>query len=466
MEKYYLGIDLGTSAVKAVVLSGNGKCADVRVKYREVSIAGWLEALKTSILEIGRTIPLESITALGFSSQVGTYITDTGKIYGWHENVGRQELNRILSEIPTEEFVEELDMEHPDLISYPLPRYSYIKKNHPECRCVLMPKEILIRELTDVTVTDIFSQRGIAHTGGGEYSRKLLDKLGIDFELPNIIRPTELAGYITQKASEIYSLPVGMPVFAGCNDFFAGLLGMGILKIGTVFELSGTSEHLGLISSERIPGRLVSGRYFNGYVTYGGTKSSGTSCDFAIKNFGIDGIDENIVYENPPIFLPYLKGERAPIYNENARGVFFGINEKTDKNALAYSVLEGVVFSLYHIGKDLLANNSVTEIITGGGSAMNKVMAKIKASLFNCEVFGVTENDTSALGAAMIAMLGAGEFASPEEAAAALIEYIPLAKPDEKLREALLARFEIYESIYLSLENDFNKFSALYRKGE
>ncbi|MBQ2756272.1 MAG: hypothetical protein IJF27_06325 [Oscillospiraceae bacterium] len=460
MKKYYLGIDLGTSSVKLLLVTAEGESIRTKCRYDAVGPEGWCNALKKAFAEIGEKADLSDVAAIAISSQVGTYITDSGEVIGWNSNAGAEELAEIKAKISDSEFAEEIDMVHPNLISYPLPRLLYIKRHFPECKKVIMPKEFLLKELTGITVTDIFSQRGICHPEKKQYTQKLMKKLELDVELAPIQLPTDLAGGVTAAAAESYGLEEGTPVYIGCNDFFAGLLGLGVYECGTVFELSGTSEHLGVITEERMDGKFVSGRYFNGNATYGGTKASGMACDFAIKTFGLDGISPDIVYNDPPIFLPYLKGERAPIFDENAKGVFFGITEKTTKQEMAYAVLEGVVFSLYHIGK-ALSIESVKEIKVGGGSAGDAVMTRLRAELFGCRIVRAAENESSALGAAMIAMVGSGRFGSFEEAIGSVVKYSHTEEPDGKLRKQLLKRFAVYEQLYPSLTKQFEEFSNL-----
>ena len=460
MKKYYLGIDLGTSSVKLLLVTAEGESIRAKCRYDAVGLDGWRKALKSAFADLQKAADLSEVAAVAISSQVGTYITDSGDVIGWNSNAGTEELAEIKAKISDSEFSEEIDMIHPNLISYPLPRLLYIKRHYPNCKKVIMPKEFLLTELTGNTVTDIFSQRGICYPDKKQYTEKLMKKLELDFELAPIKLPTDLAGGVTKAAAETYGLAENTPVYIGCNDFFAGLLGLGAYDCGTVFELSGTSEHLGVITEERMDGKFVSGRYFNGNATYGGTKASGMACDFAIKTFGLDGLCEDIVYNDPPIFLPYLKGERAPIFDENAKGVFFGISDKTTSKEMAYSVLEGVVFSLYHIGRALSIEN-VKEIKVGGGSAGDVLMTRLRAELFGCPVVRAAENESSALGAAMIAMVGSGRFGSLKEAVGAVVKYSHTELPDGKLREKLLQRFEIYEKLYPCLAKEFEEFSNL-----
>lgn len=454
MKHYYLGLDLGTSSVKLAVITEEGCVADIKEKYLSADPAGWTEAIKCAFTRLSETIPLKSITAMAISSQVGTYIVDD-TVIGWDSPVGKEELAEIKGKISQEEFVAEIGMEHPDLISYPLPRFLYIKRHFPDCRSVVMPKEFLIQEFTGNTVTDAFSYRGLANIRTGEFSRALLEKLDIDFPLPTIKSPFSPAGTVTKEAELRYGLKEGMPVYVGCNDFFAGLLGMGVLEENCAFDLSGTSEHIGIISAERKPGAFVSGDYFNGCVTYGGTASSGCSCDFAINNFTLEGVTEKEVFNSPPIFLPYLRGERAPIFDPDARGVFFGINDKTDKKSMAYAVLEGVAFSLYHIGEGL-GITGAEKLICGGGSSKNKELAQLKAGLFGCKILAAVNDNTSALGAALIAFSGFSGIPL-KEAIEPIVQYEVMAEPTGELETLLKKRYAVYLSIYKSLKNDFTK---------
>lgn len=460
MKNYYLGIDIGTSAAKLLLATTAGETLCVKSEYQTNDISGWCHAIKQGLAELSRAVHLSSVCAVSVSAQVGTYITDKNNIVPWYSHAGECELKQIRSECSEDYFIKEIGMQHPELISFPLPRLMYIQRNFNDIASVIMPKEAIVYDLTECLVTDVFSQRGIAHPEKKEYSQEILTRFHINFRLPKILHPTDLAGLITERASKMYGLSAGTPVYVGCNDFYAGLLGMGVFKENTVFELSGTSEHIGVITKERMSGQMISGKYFNGYATYGGTKSSGVSCDFAIKQFGVDGFNEGFSITDQPIFLPYLRGERAPIYHENARGVFFGITDQTTKRDMAYAVLEGVVFSLYHIGESLPISG-ISTMITSGGSAKDKLMARLKADLFDSEILCAKENNASALGAAIIAMVGDQAFDSLEQAVSSVVRYTSVAKPDGSLRAKLLTRFEIYKNLYISLKDQFDAFAKI-----
>lgn len=457
MKKNFLGIDIGSSSVKALLLCEDGRILKCKQNYKEISLNGWRDAIKSVL----KNFSDKNITAVSFCSQVGTYILDDKKIIEWNSSAGKEQLKLIKNTFTKEEFIEEISMNHPDIISYPLPRYLYVKQHYPNVKKICMPKEYFIEQLTGNYVTDQYSMRGIANLKTNEYSKKLLEKFNAQFNLPKIIDATAFCGYVSERAEKEFFIKKGTPVFVGCNDFFAGLLGMGIIREGQSFDLSGTSEHFGLITEDLIDTNMVSGPYFYKNATYGGTKSSGVSCAFAMENFGLDEMDfREELEKNPPIFLPYLTGERAPIFDENARGVFFGISNKTDKKALAYSVLEGVLFSLYDIA-DNLGDSKTDCIICGGGSTVNAEFSKMKATLFGKRIINAVEKDVSALGAALIAMVACGYKKDYISAVTEYVKYEESVLPEEKYRLKMLKRFEIFRSIYKNLKTDFEKFKEI-----
>jgi len=156
--------------------------------------------------------------------------------------------------------------------------------------------------------------------------------------------------------------------------------------------------------------------------------------------------------KNPPIFLPYLNGERAPIWDSDAKGVFWGITGKTDKNDMAYSVFEGVVFSLYHIYENM-GKPQGKSITVSGGASRSRVLNRLKAEMFDVSVVTLEENDTSALGACIVAAYGEKWYKSKEKTVEEFCKVKEIIKPEGNLREALKKRYEIYKSIYPAVKD-------------
>ena len=273
-------------------------------------------------------------------------------------------------------------------------------------------------------------------------SEFFLRELGITAALPPILQPDAIVGKIHAPETGI---PDGTPLYVGMNDYYCALLGMGVTE-GDLFDITGTSEHLGSIGSALYPDTpMVSGPYLRGFVHYGVTASGGTSMDFGMDNFGFSDVNiSRSLDRRAPIFLPYLNGERAPIFDGDARGGFFGISSGCDRRDLAYSVLEGNVFSLFSIYL-ALGEPVCRRMFVSGGAAKDAILGQLKADLFGCPVYALREGDTSALGAAILA--GASRPDSGTDI------YLP-----GNLRERLLPRFHIYESFYPALKIKFKQW--------
>ena len=456
MIENILGIDLGTSSVK-LMLCRDGETHKMREGYSSADTDGWWQA----ICRAAKSTDLSSVQAVGLSSQVGTYIVDGKDCIGWNEGVGKEELDLILSEVSRKEFIREISMPHPSIISYPLPRLKYILSHYPNAKKVCMPKDFICEMLTGGCVSDKYSWRGLASLDSGKYSVRMLSYIGADsLSLPELRDPCSIAGYVTKEASHQTGIPEGTPVYVGCNDFFSGLLGMGICNEGDMFDITGTSEHIGIIESSlpSLDDGLVSGKYFFENAHYGVTASSGASIIFGRSLTRLDGVSPaECLCLLPPIFLPYMNGERAPVWDTDARGVFFGINGKATQRELSYATVEGVAFSIYHI-YECMGKPHAEAITVAGGAGKDRISNLIKASLFDIPVKVCKESDTSALGALITAAVGNGLYPDIRSAVAAVSEISDTVYPDRELTPILRARFEIYKGLYPALKDSFKSF--------
>lgn len=453
MRHNVLGIDLGTSSVKLLLWHEDGTMEKAKASYDGIGCQSWLNALRLAL----KQLDVSAVTAIGLSSQVGTYVVNKQHIIPWNSALGKEELLQLKSEVGVDTFIREISMPHPDISSYPIPRLMYIKKQFQMAEKICQPKDYLCQMLTGNYVTDRYSWRGLVNMETGQYSDWALDYVGIRKEqLPTVCSPFDQAGELLQTD---LGIPGGIPIYMGCNDFFAGIVGMNVKK--DIFDITGTSEHVGIITSELHPGtKMVNGPYFEQYVHYGVTASSGPSMEFCLKNFMPEVDITTCLEANPPLFLPYLKGERAPVWNPDATGVFFGIETQCEKQHLAYSVMEGIVFSLYHIYEQLHVKGKRSLIVTGG-AAQNATLNRLKAELFDMPVKTLMENDTSALGAVMLAAVGCGIFPDLESAANVLCKVNDVIYPQGNYRELLLSRFALYKQIYPSVQHLFAEKKSL-----
>lgn len=455
------GIDLGTSSVKIVCVDKEGNIQKAGCRYQENTVEEWLRAIRKAFLKLDT----DKITALSLSSQVGTYIMDETSILSWRSGGGEEELRELQEKFTQEEFLAEISMRHPSLLSYPIPRIHYMqKRTEPDHipQSICQPKECICRYLTGRNVSDRYSWRGLANQQTGAYSQKFLRYLGIsDNTLPFLQSPFAQAGNLLEEPAKACGLPLGIPVYTGCNDFYASLIGMGIVKSGDCFDVTGTSEHMGMITEELVQNtRVIASPYLNGYVAYGVTASSGASLDLGLREFDL----ANVRYEvyrnkkNLPIFLPYVNGERAPIYASKARGVFFGIGADTTREDMAYAVMEGVAFSTWHI-MEFLPKEKISQIICAGGATRNKELLQLKADLFEIPFVCAKEEDTSAYGACMIGAVGEGWYPDIRSAVENMCSYDPAVIPGENKR--LQDRFALYKKIYTDLQQEFKEFRRI-----
>jgi len=459
MRKCVIGIDLGTSSVKVLKKYRDGHVEKLRNIYQNALPLGWWEAIK----ELLNDIAWEEVEAIGLSSQVGTYIIDDEKVISWNSDVGKNELKWWKENYSEEYFLREISMPHPDIISYPLPRLKYIKEHFSKFRRIGQPKEYICEKLTGEWVTDAYSWRGLANLEKEEYSACFLGELSLEKEkLPKIQSYKEIAGVTKEIPLKNNTIPAGIPVFVGLNDYYAGLLGMGIREVGQMFDLTGTSEHLGVLQKDIIRNSvLVSGPYLEHRVHYGVTASSGLSIKYGLKLWNSDVFDwEKIKMEKPPIFLPYLKGERAPIWNADARGVFFGIEENCTSEMMAYAVMEGVVFSLYHI-YEMMGKPKIDSIMISGGAAGIEGLNQLKAEVFSVPVKIVEENEVSALGVCMVAALGIGWYESLSQAAEESVKIKKVVWPMGQCHRWFKKRFEIYKELYLNVQPLYEKWKEI-----
>jgi sugar (pentulose or hexulose) kinase len=376
------------------------------------------DSLISLFAQVANKLPLNSITAIGLSSQCGTYMLygaeTENTMHGWLASGGEQELEEFNNLFDDATCIEHITMRSPKL------------------------------------VTDKYSWRGLANNDG-TFHQQILDGLGIDAgKLPDVVDSCSAPAGVSRKAAKELGIPEGIPVTVGSNDYFAALVGMGVLDSGQGFDVTGTSEHIGGLFPGRIDdSRLISGPFFDSYVYYGVTASSGPSMSWAMNLFNGPILKLPTVKEiqQAPLFLPYLKGERAPIWQSNAQAVFSNLRSDHTLSDFRYSVFEGVCLSIYHIWS-FMKEHPDSAIRVSGGASIDPVMNRMKASLLNRSYHRLNIHDTSALGAAMYAAVGGVSwFSNLHEAAHSWVQTAETYDPDQTLGDVLRERFTSYERL-------------------
>lgn len=467
-----LSVDFGTSGVKGICIRRDGTRKEYKAAYPDAAAQDFYGALCALTHAVLRDFDAAEICAVGLTSQAGTYLLrqadGTDAIYPWNMSGGEEYVEKADHLLREEEYLAYTTTYPARASSYPVPRILQLQEQNAAqwqaCEKFLQPKDAVYRALTGEYYTDRYTWRGLAELTKGTFEGALLERLGMKRELlPEIRSCFEAPGCVSRTAAEQTELREGTPVFLGCNDYFASLIGMGVHDTGDAFDITGTSEHVGcLMAEQQNPGLLMGGPYFDRFVRYGVTASSGRSIAWGGKFFPmtLESADEALA-GNPPLFLPYVGGERAPIWDSNARGVFLGIDEHHGGAEMSYAIYEGVAFSLYHIWTLLQAAGDSPVRVCGGGAG-NAELNRMKATLFARDLCILQENETTALGAAICAAAGLGWFSSIREASAQWCGVREIVHPDPALRPQLLERF----SRYLKLIGAVQKFWTDAGKGQ
>ena len=324
-------------------------------------------------------------------------------------------------------------------------------------------------------------------TGGKrDWSEHLCNLFEISREkLPPTMPSASVVGRITSEASTATGLPAGTPVAIGAADTACSALGAGVTEPGQVFETAGTSDIVALCSREpRFDLRFLNRCHAVGdcWLLMGATSSPGGAFAWLRDQFcwpekeaeratGVDAYDVMCAEaeRTPPgagkvLFLPYMSGERSPIWDPHARGAFVGLSLATSKAEVIRAVLEGGAFAVrqnVEIAEQLLGH-SIEELRAVGGGSKSPLWCQIKADVTGKNVRSLRFRETAALGAAMLGGIAAGVYRDYHEAvrAASPIEgdlYVPRMAVHRYYSEL----FSVYEDLYPSLRDTYRRLSEI-----
>ena len=363
---------------------------------------------------------------------------------------------------------------------HPLARLAWLVENEPEnaraLACVLEPKDYLNFCLTSRQASDPVSlARLIACTENVE-GRSGVDAIGLSPSvIPTILEPTEIVAPVRAGLPAPFDQLAGVPVLCGCNDTWAAVAGLGALRSGYAYNISGTTEVLGVLGPEQADAEGLISVDWRGLWHLGGPSQNGA--DTAAWLAGLLGnngpVGETIErllagsrHPQPLIFLPYLQGERVPYWDPNLRGAFIGLGRRHGPTDLAYAVLEGVACQnrLVLERAEGALGTRVDEIRFGGGAAANPVWAQVKADICGRPIAIGTAREPGLIGAAIIAWTGLGRFASLEAAQDALVTIARRYEPDPARRPAYNSLYALYRQSEAALASISAGLVALAQK--
>lgn len=471
-----LGIDIGTTAVKAAVFDLRGRrlwarSAPVPMRrapggIAEQDPADWLDRLGEALAGVASEGLAPGVAAVGITSQVNTHVflDAEGRALApaitWADGRAAEEAAALDARISAEDRQRWWGAPMGIDASHALARMEWMRRHRPEVwertAAVCLPKDFAIRALTGALASDPMSNIGLV----GEdlaYPEGLLALLpGAAARLPPLAPTGSVAGglRLAPRGPEI-------PVAVGIMDAWAGLLGAGLARDGDAAWLSGTSEVIAAASETATgePGLLVFPRHLGLRVHAGPTQSGGASVAWFCAAQGLtpEAMSEEVAAAGPdlrtPLFLPHLAGERAPLWDPQARGAFLGLEGGMGRAALARAVFEGVALSarLLLEAMDRSTGRRAEVLLCGGGGFRSESWGQIRADVTGRTLRRAAVAEAGVLGAAAIAAVAAGLRPDLPAALSELVAHDRTWEPDPRRAARYDELFALYRPAYEAL---------------
>ncbi|WP_108485354.1 xylulokinase [Oceaniglobus ichthyenteri] len=470
-----IGIDVGTTSVKAAVLGLNGQVharfstgydtARSGANRVEQNPDDWIRLIRAALDDFAD----QPVAAIGLCSQVNTHVfVDAAgnalcPAISWQDGRAGPEAAELDAQISAAQKTAWWGAPMPIDASHAIARMAWMAKHRPDIwektRWVMLPKDYCLLKLTGVAATDPVSNIGLVDKD----LRYIDDVLALVPGAADRLAP--LVG-ITDVAGQVGDGPLaGCAVVAGTMDAWAGLVGTGAAQDRSTIYLSGTSEILGISSATvtPTPGVIVFPVAQSIRLHAAPTQNGGDAVAWFSQLTGLSmAAIEHHVATTPrsgatPLFLPQLDGERAPLWDADLRGAFLGVGRQTGMGDFARAVYEGVAFSARHALAPLQTSADVADgvISCGGGGFRAPTWAQIRADVLGRPLRTLAAGEPGVLGAAMLAAIGTGAFAGFHQAAA-LARYERHYHPDGE-KTALYDRvFAIYKDA-IAAHGDISK---------
>jgi xylulokinase len=477
---YYIGVDLGTSAVKLLMTEKDGTIVNSVTKeyplffphpgWSEQRPEDWKEAVLGGLRELLADYDASQVAGISFGGQMhGLVVLDENDevirpAILWNDGRTQKETDYLNNVIGKD--VLSAETANIAFAGFTAPKILWMKENEPEnfarIRKIMLPKDYIAYVLTGVFSTDYSDASGtlLLDVKNKKWSEKMCDICGIDASmLPRLYESFEVTGTVKNEIANEFGFSNQIIVCAGAGDNAAAAIGTGIVGDGGCNISLGTSGTVFISSGEfRVDenNALHSFDHADGGYHLMGCMLSAASCnkwwmdeilktkDYENEQAVIGNLGGNRIY-----FLPYLMGERSPHNDPDARGAFLGLSMDTKREDLTQAVLEGVAFGLrdsVEVARSLGICLKKTRIC--GGGAKSPLWRKIITNVMNLEVERIASEEGPGLGAAILAMVGCGEYASVEEAVAAVVKVTDTEKPDPELVSKYEEKYRVFRTLY------------------
>jgi xylulokinase len=500
-----LGIDIGTTGIKALAVRPDGAVAaesfsgyDIsspQPKWAEQNPDDWWNAFCLATRKLFQNgIRPKEVAAIGLSGQMHTsvFLDEDRRVIRpallWCDVRTTSQCEQINERVGFELLRDEAS--NPALEGFTAPKVLWLRDNEPKnfekLRHLLIAKDYIRYKLTGELATDVSDAAGTIFFNVGErkWSEKILSALDIDPAiLPPVVGSHEVSGTITAEAADATGLAKGTPVVGGGADNACAAVGTGIIEEGTVQASIGSSGVvLAALSEHRVDEKMrlhcmnhaaPDRWYLMGVMLTAGLSLKwfkenlcGTEIEQALAK-GIDAYDllSEMAASVPAgaeglIFLPYLSGERTPHADSNARGMFIGLSLRHTKAHMVRAVMEGVTFGLRDsLGLVRELGVDVNEIVLVGGGAKSPLWRQIQADVFGQSVCTLNITDAAPFGAALLAGMGAGVYSNCANAVKATVKKSGETVPTRENADLYENSYSIYRDLYPSNKEHFQSIS-------
>ena len=489
MIQYFIGIDLGTSAVKLLLVDEQGRIErEVTKEYplsfphpgwSEQNPEDWWKAVQHGVLQLTEHIDKSAVRGIGVGGQMhGLVALDeddavirpailwndgrTGEEVAYlNETIGKEKLSALTANIA--------------FAGFTAPKLLWMRRNEPEnfarIRKIMLPKDYINYRLTGVHSCDYSDASGMLLLDVEHkcWSKEMLEICGVDESwMPQLFESYEPIGTIRGFVSGALGLPRDCVVVAGAGDNAAAAVGTGVVGEGGCNISLGTSGTL-FISSKQFAvdpnNALHAFAHADGGWHLMGCMLSAASCnkwlcEDILRTADYSAEQRDITEEklggNHVFFLPYLMGERSPINDTNARGTFTGITMDTTRADLVQAVLEGVAFAIrdsFEVARSL--GIAIPRSFLCGGGAKSPLWRRIFSNVLGIPLDMVKTEQGPGYGGAMLAMVGCGVYPSVQAAADALVELASTTEPDSELTARYEAQYQKFKRIYPAMRELF-----------
>lgn len=500
MNGYVLGIDVGTTSVKVILVSNEGIVDEATAyhdllspypNWAEEDANVWWKNIKIAVSEIARKNPdkVKNIAAIGCSGMVPAIVLldNNGEPI---RNTIQQNDARAISQI--ERIKNTINQEilfqrtgGTTNQQHILPRLLWVKENEPEAwekiDTIMGSYDFAVYKLTGVKSLEInwAVESGSYDIHTNEWIQEDLDSIGINLNwLPQVNESMKIVGTVLPEMEKEMGIPYGIPVIAGSADHVASTLAAGITQNGDLLIKFGGAGDILYCVDEIVTSKelffdyhIVPGEYLlNGCMAASGSLVKWLTNDILESNSPavfkeLDAQAERI----PPaseglIILPYFLGEKTPIFDPTARGVMFGLTLSHTKAHIFRAILEAVIYGFrHHVEVIREAGYEPKQIMATNGGAKSKFWCQIAADVLGQSICSFPSHPGSALGVAFLAGKSIGLFKEWQEIQKFLTNY-QIYAPDPHSVEIYNKSYEIYRDIYKQLKPSFAKLQKVYEK--